>query len=212
MQKKYAFIWDLDGTLLDSYDEIVSSVLLTLEDFGIIKEAPEVLSYVIRYSVRKYFHKIEQETGIPYSDLDPLFQSYHHSKDGEVKAAAHSLEILEYLNSRGIPSFVFTHRERSTIPILSRLGMLPYFSEVLKTEDGYARKPDPQALCYLIDKYDLDPACTYYVGDRAIDIQCGKNAGIGTIMYIPSTSPGNPCGLEDYVISDLMEIRDLIVR
>ena len=210
MQKKYAFIWDLDGTLLDSYDEIVSSILLTLDRFGIKKEAPRVLSYVIRYSVRKYFRQIELETGIPYEELDPVFQDYHHSKYKEVKAAPHSMEILKYLTGQGIPSFVFTHREKSTIPILSRLGMLPYFREVLKTEDGYARKPDPQAIHCLIRKYDLDPAYTYYVGDRVIDIQCGKNAGIGTIMYIPPSGPGEPCGLEDYVISDFLEIRDLI--
>ena len=212
MQNKYAFIWDLDGTLLDSYDEIVSSIILTLDRFGIKIEDREVLSYVIRYSVRKYFGRIEEETGIPYAELDAVFQGYHHSKFREVKAAVHSMEILDYLKSKGIPNFVFTHREASTLPILDRLNMLPYFTEILRTEDGYARKPDPQAILYLLDKYDLDPSYTYYVGDRAIDIRCGKNAGIGAIVYLPSGSPGEPSGLEDYVISDLLGIRDIVLQ
>ena len=70
---------------------------------------------------------------------------------------------------------------------------------------GFKAKPDSQGVDYLVQKYGLDKAKTYYVGDRIIDIQCGLNAGVGTIFY-------NSSGLDidsseaDFVVSDLAEI------
>ena len=58
MEKKKAMIWDLDGTLLDSYDEIISSVILTLEDYGLMGDIKEIRKYIIRYSVKKYFRGV----------------------------------------------------------------------------------------------------------------------------------------------------------
>ncbi len=211
MNKKSAFIWDLDGTLLYSYEEIVSSVILTLDRFGIKKEEDQVLPCLIRYSVKEYFSCIEEEYGIPFQSLDDLFQKFHISKYPEVTAAPHAMDILDSLKKQGIPSFVFTHRGRNTtLPILEHLDMLSYFEEILCTDDGFARKPDPQAVSYLLDKYSLDPARTYFVGDRKKDMECGKNAGIKTILYLPSYSVGEASGDEDYVIRDFPEILRII--
>lgn len=206
MNKKYAFIWDLDGTLFDSYDEIVSSVFLTLEHFGIEEDEAEARRYMVLYSVKKYFMKIESETGIPYAELDSLFEKYHHSRYLEVTAMPHATEILQYLQDHGNPNFVFTHRTSSTLPILRNLNMLSYFTEVVTIGEGFARKPDPQAVRYLLEKYSLDPEYTWYVGDRKIDMECGRNAGIKTILYLPAGNSAEPSGLEDLIIMDLMDI------
>ena len=212
MEKKKAIIWDLDGTLLDSYDEIVSSVLLTLEHFGIEKEGEikEIRKYMIRYSVKKYFMKIERKTGISLMDLHDRFEEYHHSKYMEVKAMPHAIEILQYLKDRGIPSFVFTHRTFSTLPILKNLNMLSYFEEVLTISEDFPRKPDPKAIRYLIEKYSLDPAYTWYAGDRELDMEGGKNAGIKTILYTSSKDVDVVSGLEDHVVTDLMDIAEIV--
>ena len=146
MEKKKAMIWDLDGTLLDSYDEIISSVILTLEDYGLMGDIKEIRKYIIRYSVKKYFMKIEEKTGVSFMELHDHFEKYHHAKYLEVTAMPHAMEILQYLKDHGIPSFVFTHRTFSTLPILKNLNMLPYFEEVLTIGEDFPRKPNPQAI------------------------------------------------------------------
>ncbi len=209
MEKKKAMIWDLDGTLLDSYDEIISSVILTLEDYGLMGDLKEIRKYIIRYSVKKYFMKIEEKTGISFMELHDHFEKYHHAKYLEVTAMPHAMEILQYLKEHGIPSFVFTHRTFSTLPILENLKMLPYFEEVLTIGEDFPRKPNPQAIQYLLDKYSLDPGRTWYVGDRKLDMECGKNAGIKTILYLSSKDNGVISGQEDHVITDLMDIAEI---
>ena len=61
-----------------------------------------------------------------------------------------------------------------------------------------------------LDKYHLDINNTYYVGDRPMDIMCASNARIKSVMFIEKNSPGKPTGKEDYVIKDLLEIKDII--
>ena len=209
MEKKKAMIWDLDGTLLDSYDEIISSVILTLEDYGLMGDLKEIRKYIIRYSVKKYFMKIEEKTGISFMELHDHFEKYHHAKYLEVTAMPHAMEILQYLKEHGIPSFVFTHRTFSTLPILENLKMLPYFEEVLTIGEDFPRKPNPQAIQYLLDKYSLDPDRTWYVGDRKMDMECGKNAGIKAILYLSSKDKEVISGQEDHVITDLMDIAEI---
>ena len=208
MFREKAFIWDLDGTLLDSYKQILESVMLTLADFGIAREEKEVLRYIVGGSVKDYLQHLASETGLDYTEMDQDFQKYNYARIWQITPAPRAEEILRCIQEQGGRNFVFTHRDHSAGEMLDRLKITEYFEEVLTLEDGFARKPDPQAVNFLLDKYQLDPESTYYVGDRRIDMECGKNAGIRTILYIPSYSVGKPSGVEDYVIHDFAEMME----
>ena len=65
MDKNYAFIWALDGTLLDSYGVIVSSMRLALEELGVRLSEREILEDAIGQSIRFLEEKIQRQTGIP---------------------------------------------------------------------------------------------------------------------------------------------------
>jgi len=56
---KKAYIWDFDGTLLDSYDIIVSSLHETYQKFGIDTNKDDILKHAIRYSVSSFIHSKE---------------------------------------------------------------------------------------------------------------------------------------------------------
>ncbi len=205
-----AFIWDLDGTLLDSYKEVVSSVALALQEFGIERPEEEILDYSIKYSVKDYFKILEQEEKI---DVDLLYRRVHEIQDSRhhmIKAEPGAVEILAYLSQKGIKNYVFTHRNKSAFPILEQLGMLSYFEEIVILSDGFKRKPDPEGLNYLIEKYHLNRNTTYYVGDRSLDMECAKNAGIRGVLYSPGTSPAVITGNEDFRVTSLDEVRSLI--
>ena len=66
--------------------------------------------------------------------------------------------------------------------MLEETGLAPFFEEVVSVADGFPRKPAPDGLDYLVDKYGLDRRRTYYVGDRDVDARCAKNAGVGSIL------------------------------
>ena len=94
----------------------------------------------------------------------------------------------------------------STDEVLRRLGLYGFFDEIITGQSGFPRKPAPDALLYLIGKYALDPSETYYVGDRTIDMDCARNAGVSGILYRPNDSLCEPNGSERYIVSDLVQI------
>lgn len=208
--REYAFIWDLDGTLLDSYKQILPSLMQALEDFQVYKDEKEVLDSIISTSAREFFRTAKNEIGTDWETFSQVYENYHQEKNMEVEAAPHALEILSYLQKRGIKNYVFTHRGASAYPILKNIGMDGYFEEIITAEDGFPRKPAPDGNIYLVEKYNLNKATTFYVGDRRLDMESAGNAGIGRIFYLPSYSVAKPAGVEDFVIHDFMELKNLI--
>ena len=69
--------------------------------------------------------------------------------------------------------------------VLEADGMTGYFTEIVTSLYGFPRKPSPEGLHYLIDKYALDRRQCCMVGDRLIDLACGKNAGVSRILFDP---------------------------
>ena len=206
---RLAFIWDLDGTLLDSYGIIVSSLFLTYHEFGIDLDKKAIHREVIIHSVGEFLTKMEKETGIDSDLAKARFSEINDSEKLNIKPIKNAAEILDYLKLNGIPNYVFTHKGTSTETVLKNTGLYGYFDEIITGKDGFKRKPDPSAVLYLIGKYDLDKENTYYVGDRTLDIECAVNAGIKSILYLPDGSASEKTGKETYIIKDLMEIKDL---
>ncbi|MBO6261935.1 MAG: HAD-IA family hydrolase [Bacilli bacterium] len=208
---KPTFIWDLDGTLLDSYDVIVESLcILYKERFDIDLNKLEVRQEVIRYSVGHFLARMEKQTGVLFQELKDRYSCISGERKLNIKAMKHSIELLDYLKEQGIHSYVFTHRGTSTEPVLRNINMYDYFDEIVTSVQPFKRKPSPEAINYLVEKYHLDKEHTYYVGDRSLDMECAKSAGIKGIMYLPKDGYGLKTGKEDYIIEDLLEIKDII--
>ena len=209
---KTAFIWDLDGTLLDSYGIIVSSLCQAYREFGIELDRDEIHREVITYSVGEFIAKMEEETGIASETAKERFSAINNSEKLNIKPIKNAAEILQYLKQRGIPNYVFTHKGTSTEAVLKNIGLYGFFDEIITGKDGFKRKPDPSAVLYLVKKYDLDREKTFYIGDRTLDIECAVNAGIKGILYLPEDSPAQKTGKETFIVRDLMEIKDLCFK
>ena len=199
-----AFIWDLDGTLLDSYGVIVSSLRDTLAEFGVSTEAEAVLREVKDGSVSAFLHRAAADGDLPYQRLKERYSAVSGGRILDIPAMVHGEEILSALADRGALHFVYTHRGATTAPVLEHLNFTRFFREVVTSLSGFPRKPAPDALLYLMEKHGLERERTFYVGDRTLDMDCAKNAGVRGIFYSPE---GRSAG--DRTVRDLLEIRDL---
>ena len=72
------------------------------------------------------------------------------------------------------------------LSILEKTDIAPYFTEVITSESGFLRKPSPESMFYLKDKYHITNALV--IGDRDIDIEAGKKAGFVTLLVDVSKS------------------------
>ena len=207
---KKAAIWDLDGTLLDSYDVIVGSLKLVMEEQGVDIDYQTIWDHAITSSVSSFLKEQVASYGLPLELLKQRYQEISGSKYMDIKLMKNAKEILQQLQNAGVENYVYTHRGRTTIPVLDNLGLTGFFKEILTSQSGFARKPAPDAVNYLVEKYDLEKSYTYYVGDRSLDMQCAQNAGIPGILFLVPDTPGTATGEETYIVNDLMEIADII--
>ena len=207
--QELTFIWDMDGTLVDSYPAIVPAAAEALAALGLPVEEEALRRRMLRSSVKAVLEELASENGLDAAALRADFARSNDSHISAIPAMPHAAETLSALRAAGHRSFVYTHRGASCPVILEQTGLRGYFTEVVTALQGFPRKPAPDGILYLIGKYGLDPARCWYVGDRRLDVEAAENAGIGSILLRTAESPVLATGREGHVIGSLAEIPGL---
>ena len=189
--QKTAFIWDLDGTLLDSYEAILSGIEETFAQFSIPYDKEQVREFILKYSVQDLLVQVAEERKLDVEVLNQVRAQSLAEKNAQVVLMPGAREVLDWTDQAGMQQFVYTHKGDNALTILRDLGLESYFTEILTSQSGFERKPSPEAATYLIDKYQLDPEKTYYIGDRTLDVEFAQNSGIQSINFLESIYEGN---------------------
>ena len=158
-----AFIWDLDGTLLDSYKVIVPDLYDAFKDFPGTPGMEEISRLVITHDVATAIRKAAEAAGIPFEEMKARYDGISGKRNHEIRLIPGARKALEMLAAGGARHFVVTHRGSSSEDVLKRLGIYDIFDEIVTGRNGFPRKPAPDAVNYLVEKYGLDKAlvCTY---------------------------------------------------
>ena len=186
-----AFIWDLDGTLLDSYEAILSGIEETYAQFSIPYDKEQVREFILKFSVQDLLEKVAEERKLDVEVLNQVRAQSLAEKNAQVVLMPGAREVLAWAKETGIQQFVYTHKGGNAFTILRDLGLESYFTEIITSQSGFARKPNPEAATYLLDKYQFNPERTYYIGDRTLDVEFAQNSGIQSINFLESSYEGN---------------------
>ena len=189
--QKLAFIWDLDGTLLDSYEAILSGIEETFGQFAIPYDKEKVREFILKYSVQDLLVEVAEERKLDVKVLNQVRAQSLSEKNAQVVLMPGARDVLAWAEESGIQQFVYTHKGDNALTILRDLGLESYFTEILTSQSGFARKPNPEAATYLLDKCQLDPEKTYYIGDRTLDVEFAQNSGIQSLNFLESSYGGN---------------------
>ena len=189
--QKTAFIWDLDGTLLDSYEAILSGIEETFAQFSIPYDKEQVREFILKFSVQDLLEQVAEERKLDVEVLNQVRAQSLAEKNAQVVLMPGAREMLAWADQAGIQQFVYTHKGDNAFAILRDLGLESYFTEILTSQSGFARKPSPEAAIYLLDKYQLNPDNTYYIGDRTLDVEFTQNSGIQSLNFLESSYEGN---------------------
>lgn len=188
---KRAFIWDLDGTLLDSYDAILAGLEETYATYQLPFDRASIKDFILKHSVQDLLVAVAEEYHLDVTDLNHRRAESLAEKNAQVLLMDGARDILSWGQEAGIEQFVYTHKGENAFVILRDLGLESFFTEILTSQSGFARKPDPEAAIYLMKKYGLHPEKIYYIGDRSLDIDFARNSQIQSINFLTSDYQGN---------------------
>lgn len=180
MQPVRLFLFDLDGTLVNTLEDITASVNFTLSRLGRPLLPVDTVRHYVGGGIANL---LTRALGGRDELLDDAVGIYlvHHSKNLVVRSRLYPgvKETLE--RYRGISLAVVSNKSVEFVrPLLDRLGIAEYFRAVLGADGGLPLKPAPDSVLRLLSDLDAPGDRTVIVGDSAADIRAGKAAGIVT--------------------------------
>lgn len=206
-------VFDLDGTLIDSKDDLVQSVNAVRRRLG-LHTLPEetVASYVGRGVVVLMRRALgDDATEAEVAQATEFFLEYYrdHMLDHTVPYPG-VLEALEQLKPRSMA--VLTNKPvKFSKAILAGLGLDHYFTQVYGGNSFAQKKPDPVGILALMSEANVEAERTMMVGDSDTDVLTGRNAGVRTcgVTYglAPETLKTSP---PDLLLDDLRELPKLL--
>lgn len=192
MQNIRHFVWDFDGTLFDTYPVIIENLDLALGEFGYGCEPLEAMKLLLgRLAHAQKFYA--EKFGIPMEALVAAYERHHSRANRELRAQpmAGVREVLEAIQASGRHNYIFSHRKPAeTALYLEKYGLSQYFTHMIGPGSlGFAEKPAPDAVLYLMEAYGMDPKETVMIGDRECDLGSGRSAGVCTAHLVCAAIP-----------------------
>lgn len=185
------FIWDFDGTLVDSYPYSAACMQRALRDFGHDATYGQLMEYMLDTLAVALEH-FSQAYNIP--ELADRFWSYYRvGGDEPVRLFPGVRQVLERIEALGGVNLIFTNRNESIFPMLEKAGIAGCFKEVVTAvHPHFAWKPAPDAIEYLMAAHGGTAENTVMIGDRVCDLSSGWNAGCKTCHLLTPAAPQYP--------------------
>lgn len=177
-------IWDVDGTLFDTYPAIAAAFVAAMKDLG--KDVPRDHVFdMAKISLSQCVAYLSGEYHVNPEDIDRAFDRHYDLVRPDDQPPFPGVKsVCEYITRIGGRNVIVTHRGREGMEeLLVTHGMSHPFAGAITRDDGYPRKPDPAAFNAALQIYDLLKDETLTVGDRGIDIQAGQAAGIFACLF-----------------------------
>jgi phosphoglycolate phosphatase len=213
MQSVRLLIFDLDGTLVNSLEDITASVNFTLTRLGRPPISLEKVRQFVGDGITLLLTRALGERAELLEDAKGIY-TVHHSRNLVVRSRLYPgvRETLEHF--RALPMAVVTNKGHAfSEPLLEQLGIRRYFAMTISADDGLPLKPAPDALLRITDQLAVDKSQSVMVGDGVQDIEAGKAAGIKTcaVTYGFRSEDALRRAGPDHLIHSFPELRTLFV-
>lgn len=180
-------IFDLDGTLTDTLDSLVFSVCETLKEMKLPAITKEQCRAFVGNGARKLLEESLEASGdAGHTRIEEAMEIYKRIFDQNcmycVKPYEGIMELLGELKNKGIQTAVLSNKpHRQTVKVVDEVFGKTYIDWAQGQKEQIARKPDPEGVYIILDRFGITKEECLYVGDSEVDIQTGTNAGLTTV-------------------------------
>jgi phosphoglycolate phosphatase len=204
-------VFDLDGTLIDSAQDLCNSVNATLRQFGREPLADEAIAGFIGNGAMMLVRRSFAAAGVAEASEELLAEAYKYfldyyrehkldytyAYDGVLEALAALKQLHDLPGGPARAMAVLTNKPvRPARDICAALGLAPYFLNIYGGNSFATKKPEPEGLRVLMCEAGALPEETVVIGDSQVDVETAHNAGawcIGcTFGLAPESLSANP--------------------
>ncbi len=176
-----ALVWDLDGTLLNTIDDLADSVNFALLKYGLPSKSVSEVKKAVGNGVNKLIERC-LETGKDNLHFTQVLENFkeHYSRNSAVKTAPYLeiCEILKELKTRGYKLAVVSNKFENAVVDLCKKYFSNTFDVIIGETPQIKRKPAPDMLFEAIKLLKVKREEIYFIGDSEVDLQTAKNADV----------------------------------
>lgn len=185
LMKKYkAVIFDLDGTLLDTLEDLKDSVNYALGNAGMPLRSLEEVRAFVGNGVRRLMELVVP-FGEENSEFEKVFDDFksHYALHCNDKTAPYPyiMELLEELKKREYKMAVVSNKFYDAVQELRKLYFDGTIEIAIGEKEGIRRKPAPDTVIEALRELGIDKEDAVYVGDSEVDIATAQNTGMDCI-------------------------------
>lgn len=201
------YLFDIDGTLLDSAQDICGAVQQVLSTTSCRPcEFDYLKSFIGRHLIDLFNEVLPEYSPERVDELIEQYRSIYRGRGHSMTTVYPGVaEALAALGGR--KSTATTKGTPTTRAVLEQFGLLPYFDHVQGT-DGFPAKPAPDVIFTALKAIGADVSECLFVGDSSADMEAGRRAGVKTcaVRYGYGTVDALAQHEPDYWVSDLREL------
>jgi len=176
-------VFDLDGTLADTKDDLAEAVNVTLGSLNLQAQDPRVLYGYVGHGARSLVERAlgSGQTHLVDRAMDVFMRWYRAHLLDHCRVYPGLGEVIDVLAEQGVVFSVLSNKpEDMSAAIVRGLGLGERFPRVVGGDSMPTRKPDPSGLLELVVASGVPAADTLMVGDSSIDVATGRSAGVPT--------------------------------
>ncbi len=181
MAQRYdAVLFDLDGTLLNTLQDLADATNAALAAFGLPARTVDEVRRFVGNGVR-----LLMERAVPGGAQHPQFEAIlacfkeYYAAHCRVNTAPYPgvLPLLEALQAAGVPAAVISNKFDGAVKQLAVAYFGPRVALAVGEKPGVRKKPAPDAVLEALRQLGVAPERAVYIGDSDVDVQTARNAG-----------------------------------
>lgn len=178
-------IFDLDGTILNTLDDLTDSTNYALRTNALPERTQNEVRKFVGNGIYRLLERAVPE-GTPKELVDKVFITFteyykDHCKD---KTCAYDgiHELLQMLRDKGMKIAVVSNKADYAVQILCQDYFPGLFDFTVGEKEGIRRKPYPDSVLAVLNQFHMNRTEAVYIGDSEVDYETSKNAGLDVIM------------------------------
>lgn len=184
-----AVLFDLDGTLVDSYAALTEAVNHARRGEGLHELTAARVRTFVGDGVEKLLQRAFERADVPRTLVEAFETRYDEVCCQESKILEDVEITLDRLATLGVEMAVCTNKPTPfSKKILDFLELSHYFRAIVGPDAAGARKPDARHLLFTMEAVSCTPAETLFVGDMPIDVSAARNTGIDVAVVATGSS------------------------
>lgn len=184
MKRYKAVIFDLDGTLLNTLEDLTDAVNHVMRQFNYPEHTIEEIRSFVGNGI-----KLLIERSLPYGkdnpEFDKVFSEFksYYTSHCQIKTRPYDgiMELISSLKEQGYKLAIVSNKNQSAVTELNNIYFSNYISTAIGEKEGVRKKPAPDTVIKALSELGISSDDAVYVGDSDVDRETAKNSDMDCI-------------------------------